>query len=268
MKNKTLILVLIVLIMSTVKCFCQEKSDTIYYNLDWKETIKDSASYYRTITKENLLYRINDYYLSGTLQMSGHSKTNGTDEKEGLFSYYSKKGVLSMQGEFRSNKKEGEWKDFDSIGKLVLLEHYTNGKYNGAITGYYQTGEIQRKASYKDGKVVFDTYYTIKGKKIKNIDVDACYKGGPKKMNEFISKNLVYPEEAINLNLQGKVFLSFIIDKEGNVTRVTVEKGVHPILDKQAVELIESMPQWTPAILYGKPTKSLVKQVINFALTN
>ena len=84
----------------------------------------------------------------------------------------------------------------------------------------------------------------------------------------WIAKNLKYPTEAIEKNIQGKVFLQFIIEKDGSVNEVKVLRGVDASLDNEAVRVIRSMPRWIPGKQKGQAVR--VRYVIptNFALGN
>jgi len=71
----------------------------------------------------------------------------------------------------------------------------------------------------------------------------------------WVAENLKYPEVAQENGIQGKVFVKFVVDKEGRVTDVTVIRGVHPSLDQEAVRVIKSSPRWTPGRQRGRPVK-------------
>jgi protein TonB len=92
------------------------------------------------------------------------------------------------------------------------------------------------------------------------------FPGGEAAMFQWIAKNIKYPEIAKENNIQGKVFVQFVIGKDGYVTDVTVVRGVDPSLDKEAVRVIQSMPQWKPGKQRGKPVKVSFQLPINFRL--
>jgi protein TonB len=98
------------------------------------------------------------------------------------------------------------------------------------------------------------------------VDEEASYSG----YGEFLGKNLKYPETAIEEGLEGRCYLNFIVDKSGNITNITVLKGVPgcPECDREAKRVISMMPNWTPAKLNGKVTKSNCKAVVKFQLAN
>jgi TonB family protein len=72
------------------------------------------------------------------------------------------------------------------------------------------------------------------------------FPGGIKALQNFISGEIKYPKKAIKNKLSGRVFVSFVVDKSGQVKNVCVNRGVSPELDKEAVRIISSLPQWTP----------------------
>ena len=72
------------------------------------------------------------------------------------------------------------------------------------------------------------------------------FPGGDVEMRKFIAENTKYPEEAKAKGLVGKVFVQFVIDKEGSVVNIKIARGVDPILDKEAIRVVQSMPKWKP----------------------
>lgn len=72
------------------------------------------------------------------------------------------------------------------------------------------------------------------------------FPGGQEALLETISKNLHYPEEAIETNIQGKVILKFVIEPDGSVGRIEILRGVDPNLDKEAARVIGTLPRFKP----------------------
>jgi len=72
------------------------------------------------------------------------------------------------------------------------------------------------------------------------------FPGGNNKIGSYISQNIVYPQAAIDSNIQGKVITRFIVDSSGKVTDPEIVKSVHPLLDSAAIDVIEKMPEWKP----------------------
>jgi len=82
----------------------------------------------------------------------------------------------------------------------------------------------------------------------------------------FIQKNLKYPLEAKEQGVSGRVFISFVVDKEGNVRNVKVERGVNSHLDAEAVRVVKLSPKWTPGTQRGIPVNVQFTFPIVFAL--
>lgn len=92
----------------------------------------------------------------------------------------------------------------------------------------------------------------IPGDQLKDLDVQPQFTGGIQAMYEFLGSAIKYPEEAKKKGLGGKVFISFVISNTGKIVNVKVVKGIHPLLDEEALRAISSMPNWTPGELNGK----------------
>ena len=92
------------------------------------------------------------------------------------------------------------------------------------------------------------------------------YPGGAKAMMDFISKNVHYPKIALENGIQGKVYVSYVVDTKGKVKDVKIARGVDPALDAEALRVVKSMPDWTPGEQRGKPVNVMFNLPINFAL--
>ena len=85
-------------------------------------------------------------------------------------------------------------------------------------------------------------------------------------VQKWISKHIKYPMIAQENNIQGKVFVQFVIEKDGSVSNVKVTRSVDPSLDKEAIRVIQSLPKWTPGTLSQKPVRVSFTVPINFQL--
>ncbi|MGB0882403.1 MAG: energy transducer TonB [Vicingaceae bacterium] len=92
------------------------------------------------------------------------------------------------------------------------------------------------------------------------------YPGGSREMIKFIQKNVQYPDSAREENIQGKVYLTFVVDTTGKLDDISVIKSVHPSLDKEAIRVIKKMPKWKPGTQKGKPVRVKFNLPINFKL--
>jgi TonB family protein len=94
------------------------------------------------------------------------------------------------------------------------------------------------------------------------------FPGGDKELRKYIANNVEYPEEAQKNNIEGKVFVSFIVAKDGNVKDANIERGVDPSIDKEALRVINSLPKWTPGRQKGEVVNVKFTVPINFQLNN
>lgn len=82
---------------------------------------------------------------------------------------------------------------------------------------------------------------------------------------KHISKTLEYPKEAIEQGIQGRVFLRFVIEKDGSITNIEKLRGVHPLLDEAAIASIKSLEIEGPATQRGKPVRMEFMIPISFS---
>lgn len=72
------------------------------------------------------------------------------------------------------------------------------------------------------------------------------FPGGIAALTEYIKKQTVYPTQARNDSIQGRVLVSFIVEKDGSVSNLQVVKGANPLLDAEALRVLSKMPEWSP----------------------
>lgn len=94
----------------------------------------------------------------------------------------------------------------------------------------------------------------------KVVDQMPSFPGGDQALLQFLAKSIKYPEEAIKKKIEGRVIIAFIVDEKGNITNLTVEKSVDPLLDAEAKRVVSIMPTWEPGRHNGKvvPVRYLV----------
>lgn len=85
---------------------------------------------------------------------------------------------------------------------------------------------------------------------------------------KYVAEHVVYPEVAKENDIQGTVYVGFVIDAKGKVTDVTLVRGVDPLLDKEALKVVENLPDWKPGKQSGKNVKVRMNIPIKFQLAN
>ena len=92
------------------------------------------------------------------------------------------------------------------------------------------------------------------------------FPGGPSALFEYLSNNLQYPVVAEENGVQGRVIVTFIVEKDGSISNAKVVKAVDPALDKEAIRLVESMPNWIPGKQNGEPVRVKYTVPVTFRL--
>lgn len=92
------------------------------------------------------------------------------------------------------------------------------------------------------------------------------FPGGEKKMLEYVAKNVKYPQLAKEVGTQGRVFVSFVVEKDGSITNVTILRGIGSGCDEEAMRVVKSMPKWNPGLQCGRAVRVSCNLPINFKL--
>lgn len=92
------------------------------------------------------------------------------------------------------------------------------------------------------------------------------FPGGEKKMLEYVAKNVKYPQLAKEVGTQGRVSVSFVVEKDGSITNVTILRGIGSGCDEEAIRVVKSMPKWNPGLQCGRAVRVSCNLPINFKL--
>ena len=95
------------------------------------------------------------------------------------------------------------------------------------------------------------------------VDEMPSFTGGQGALMQFLANNVKYPTVAFENGVQGRVLVSFIVERDGSLSNVKVERSVDPSLDKEAVRVVKAMPKWQP----GKAKGSTVRVKFTVPIT-
>ncbi len=87
------------------------------------------------------------------------------------------------------------------------------------------------------------------------VDNEPEYPGGIEAMYQFIFQNLEYPKDARDSGIQGKVYISFIVEVDGSLSAFKVVKDIGGGCAEAAIEVLKKMPKWKPGESEGKPVR-------------
>lgn len=114
---------------------------------------------------------------------------------------------------------------------------------------------IKKKAKEINDRRVFDV-----------VEDMPAFPGGQEALFKFINEKLRYPKEAEEHGIQGRVICNFVVEKDGSITDVKVQRSVHPLLDKEAVRVLSLMPKWKPGYQNKNPMRVKYTVPISFYL--
>lgn len=98
------------------------------------------------------------------------------------------------------------------------------------------------------------------------VEEQASFPGGPNAWGKFLNKNFKYPRKAARMGIEGKVNLSFIVDKNGVISDIQVIRGIGGGCDEEAIRVLSQSPKWSPGRQRGNAVKSRMAIQIQFKL--
>lgn len=117
------------------------------------------------------------------------------------------------------------------------------------------------------GEAPIETTEIITEEPIVFVEEEAEYLGGYANMMKFIQEHLVYPQGDIEMGTQGRVTLKFVVEKNGEISNVSIIQSLSPDCDKAAIKVVRSMPNWKPGRNNGKVVRQWCTLPINFTLS-
>lgn len=162
--------------------------------------------------------------------------------------------------------------DKEALRVMNILKTWTPGKQNGKAVKVQYTVPINFAL---DG----DSKEKEKNEELSKIDKNEKqvfkivedmpeFPGGDLELRKYIANNINYPEDAKKEGIQGKVFITFVVAKDGKTTDTKIARSVHPSLDKEALRVISGLPTWKPGKQRGEAVNVSYTIPINFALEN
>ena len=136
------------------------------------------------------------------------------------------------------------------------------------------SGDIVNKLK---NKIMTDEDIDVEVTEVGCVDNDTVYNiveqmpefpGKEKAMMEFVTHNIHYPEEAKEKGIEGRVFVGFVVEKDGSINEVKVLKGIGHGCDEEAVRVVKSMPKWKPGMQKGKPVRVHYQMPFFFKLSD
>jgi protein TonB len=131
------------------------------------------------------------------------------------------------------------------------------GDPNADIVIAVAAGEGPKQAAVVEDNTVYENI---------SIEMQPAFPGGMGKFYAYLRKSVKYPPMATENNIQGKVFLSFVVEKNGDLTDIKVDRKLGGGTDEEAIRVLKASPRWTPGIQNGNPVRVKYNIPISFAL--
>ncbi len=177
------------------------------------------------------------------------------------FNHCQIKNRIVMMNKQKTNKG-WSWKAaaFIPMLALLLMAFGRTGENVSVENSVNKDFLIQKKVNFQD------TTRKTAEKVYSEVEEMPQFPGGMQALMNWIGSNTKYPAEAVTKGIQGKVFVSFVVNSEGVIENAKIERSVDPALDAEAIRVISSMPSWIPAKQKGKPVSASMTIPINFNL--
>lgn len=166
--------------------------------------------------------------------------------------------TTGMYPEYNTERDTESIIEYDSLEReLEFIYNFSVQLCNGPKPVFRVSEETAAKL---DGKTVVPYY---------ECDVKPTFLGSTDPgvfLQKWVYSYLHYPAEAVKQGIHGRVLVDFLVDEKGNVKNAHVLKGVHPLLDEEAVKVVGASPRWKPGKVRGKPVISEVSLYVEFIL--
>lgn len=268
-----------------------EEIKKYWYN--YVATISQSNEYrvrlFHPDTKQKLaeyLYETEDYkikngpsqewYENGNLRSKGNYSQN---LKTNLWHHYNYDGTIAEEGYYRNDKKIGLWKYYKN-GSVESSYTYRDNKRHGRFAIYNIKGDITNQGEYKNDQKYTETNSIVEEKiiktrpriKTKNCEEQETEKEksdcAADKMLRQIYEELKYPSSARDAGLQGRVISKLTISAEGELKDIRFENNLSNDIEAACRSAIETLTEWIPATINGKPIDDEYLLPIFFRIEN
>ena len=173
------------------------------------------------------------------------------------------RGIGTVRGDFFHNADSIKV-TFTSKAKPVAVRFNDLGLDNKYLANYvyvFKKGDndiySKKEQNEKESKSKEEQNESESNKIFNGDDVDQqpSFPGGTNALNTFIASNLKYSVVAQENGIQGRVIVKFIVEKDGSISNVEVDRSVDPGLDNEAMRVVKAMPKWIPGQINGKAVK-------------
>lgn len=170
-------------------------------------------------------------------------------------------------------KKDELVKEEEKIAKVEEMKEIDPGTktVEGTKTAYVDTAKVKveappEKKEEKEEEKVVEPPKPVEDKPFTVVEQMPEFPGGQQEMLKYIQKNVNYPPMARENGIEGKVFVQFVVEKDGSITNVSVPRGIGAGCDEEAKRVIQSMPAWKSGKQNGQAVRVQFTLPVQFKL--
>lgn len=222
----------------------------------------------KSIFVDDELFGLQKLYFKNSKLFKSVFHENKKDEKKATLPPFTKEVWDSLGNQL---VKDGFGKSKEFNEDLAAIEEgiYKNGLKDSVWTGCYTNGKLCYRENYQEGKFIKGTSNDTFGETYSYEQISEApeFKGGLRELYNFIATNLRYPFDAQKIGVSGKVFVKFVVEKDGSIQDVFVLHSIFPSLDREAIDTIKkTSKKWNPGKQRGMLVRVFFTMPISFIL--
>ena len=125
----------------------------------------------------------------------------------------------------------------------------------------------EKKTEVNDDERIYEMAVEEDDRIYEMVEENAKFPGGDQACYKWLSEHQKYPKKAMEEGIQGRVFVSFVVNTDGSIVDVKVTRSPDPVLSKEAIRVVKLMPKWIPAKQGGKTVRSRFLLPLMFRLS-
>lgn len=286
----------IVLFLLSSFAFAQQDTTTIFQLPKGYYTDPLRADWTKKLSQQNGLWVVSLHGKKGVLREKISFEDKNLEVRKGPYVFY-ENGYVKEEGQYDKGYKVGEWKYYGAKQQLLEKINYSWGNRNGVYKAYwtneqlksegnyinekpvgiwqhfYRNGELAIKENHNElGEVTGGLYFDQHRKVLSHLNVVEApsYPGGMPAFYEYVKRSMKYPAAAIKNKIETTVVLSFLVNKEGQLSEVKAipNPDASTAMVNEAIRLIKDSGKWIPGKELGETVDLRQLISIKFSLTN
>lgn len=209
------------------------QNDTIFLDDSWQKTDSELATYYRIVYNVDSFINIKDYDKLGNILMEGQYNCIDPEIENGHFIFYNEKEIKVVEGSFNNGQMVNKWIYYNKKGK------------RNKILDYNKLPKTDSNLVYSELEKYFSENPIV-------LDMPVFNNGDISFFSSYLSSNFNLPPILAKYDISGRVFVQFIVDKNGDMVNVIIHRSIHPHVDCEIKRIIANAPKWRPAVQNGK----------------